>query len=63
MHVAFGVPGAPLSDILTPQSWGGRQSPFSAGAVGAEINGSFVSLSGSLHLRPQLGVKRKGEVC
>lgn len=27
MHVAFGVPGAPLTDILTPQSWGGQAEP------------------------------------
>lgn len=31
--------------------------------MGAEINGIFVSLSRRLHLRPRLGIERKGEVC
>ena len=35
------------------------QSPVSAGVVGAEINGGFVSLSGSLCPRPQCGGGRK----
>lgn len=60
MNVAFWIHGAPMLDILHPSELGG-QSPVLAGAVGAEINGGFVSLSKSLYPRPWLVVEKKGE--
>lgn len=60
--MVFQIRGAPLFDILTPLSRGG-ESPALAGAVGAEINGGFVSLSraGVCVLGPARGWAGKGK--